>query len=96
MNELHKLELLDLSDNLICRILAEDVKHMPESLVTLDLSGNQLTVLKDMQNLNDLLNLSHIYIQRSKISSLKHYKQTLVFLIPTLSTIDGKDINDID
>lgn len=68
LRELDWLELLDLSDNKISRITSEDARELPEGLVTLDLRGNLISVLKDFSHLNELLNLSHLYIQKTKIS----------------------------
>ena len=71
LHSLDKLEELDLSNNSIDRLTPED--GIPDSIVSLNMSNNELYMLKDLTYLSDHLNLSDVKFSGNKISYLSQY-----------------------
>ncbi|ETV77573.1 hypothetical protein, variant [Aphanomyces astaci] len=84
------LETLDVSGNYI--------SHIPKSiqqltrLQCLNLSGNGLAVLKQVEILAPLINLHTLHLCANPLSVLQSYRDYVVFTLLALSTLDGQPI----
>lgn len=74
LQTLTRLTNLDLSHNLIETLEDHHTEQLPPSLITFDLSHNKLYILKNVEALQDMINLSDLSLSGNKISSFPHYR----------------------
>ena len=57
------------------------------------MSENQLNVVKDVTLLVEHLNMSELILSGNKVSELSHYREIVIFYLPTLEKLDHEPIS---
>uniref|UniRef100_A0A1B6GE27 U2A'/phosphoprotein 32 family A C-terminal domain-containing protein n=1 Tax=Cuerna arida TaxID=1464854 RepID=A0A1B6GE27_9HEMI len=92
--ELPNLKQLELSDNLI----SNGLHHLKQckKLAGLNLSGNKISQLKELEPLKEFKNLRNLDLFHNEITSIENYRSTVSAMIPTLQFLDEIDVNSKD
>jgi hypothetical protein len=94
LETLIQLEELDLSGNYITHIPKKI--SMNAALQKLDLSGNNLSVLREVEHLKRISNLRNLCLGTNPLAKLPHFKHYVIFHLRTLSVLDFAQVNAQD
>ena len=76
------------------------LQHIPRalskltSLETLDLSGNNISQLKELHTLTGLLQMHSLTMQGNPVSALPHYREYALFVCRSVCTLDAREVSD--
>ena len=74
------------------------MQHVPKCLAqlrlleVLDLSGNNLSLLREMQALSSLEHLHELSALGNKMCELPHYREYVVYTLRSLSSLDTREV----
>ncbi|KAG8171668.1 hypothetical protein JTE90_026037 [Oedothorax gibbosus] len=90
--KLPNLKKLELSDNRI----SGGLNHLSGSpkLTTLNLSGNKIAGLEELEPLKDFANLKQLDLFNCEVTGQENYREKVFALLPGLVYLDGFDVND--
>ncbi|KAG8181958.1 hypothetical protein JTE90_026898 [Oedothorax gibbosus] len=90
--KLSNLKKLELSDNRI----SGGLNHLSGSpkLTTLNLSGNKIAGLEELEPLKDFANLKQLDLFNCEVTGQENYREKVFALLPGLVYLDGFDVND--
>jgi hypothetical protein len=94
LDALTLLQELDLSGNYITHIPKKI--GMNGALQKLDMSGNNLSVLREVEHLKKLSNLRNVSLSTNPLAKLPHFKHYVTFHLRTLSVLDFAQITAQD
>ncbi|CDQ57368.1 unnamed protein product [Oncorhynchus mykiss] len=90
---LPKLRKLELSDNNISGHL-ETLSEKSPNLTYLNLSGNKIKELSNVEALQNLKNLKSLDLFNCEITTLEEYRESIFELLPQVTYLDGFDQED--
>ncbi|XP_067111536.1 acidic leucine-rich nuclear phosphoprotein 32 family member E isoform X1 [Osmerus mordax] len=90
---LPKLRKLELSDNNISGAL-ETLAEKCANLTYLNLSGNKIKELSNVEALQNLKNLRSLDLFNCEITTLEEYRESIFELLPQVTYLDGFDQED--
>ncbi|XP_064836369.1 acidic leucine-rich nuclear phosphoprotein 32 family member E-like [Oncorhynchus masou masou] len=90
---LPKLRKLELSDNNILGHL-ETLSEKSPNLTYLNLSGNKIKELSNVEALQNLKNLKSLDLFNCEITTLEEYRESIFELLPQVTYLDGFDQED--
>nr|XP_046218071.1 acidic leucine-rich nuclear phosphoprotein 32 family member E-like [Oncorhynchus gorbuscha] len=90
---LPKLHKLELSDNNISGHL-ETLSEKSPNLTYLNLSGNKIKELSNVEALQNLKNLKSLDLFNCEITTLEEYRESIFELLPQVTYLDGFDQED--
>ena len=94
LGQLTSLKRLSLAGNFM--------QHVPKCLASLhllevlDLSGNNVSVLRELRTLSTLDNLYELSILGNKVCELPHYREYVVFQLRSLNSLDTRRVGDAE
>ncbi|KAF9972868.1 hypothetical protein BGZ73_003935 [Actinomortierella ambigua] len=88
---LSKLKWLSLTDNKLSSGFDALSKADLQSLIRLDLSGNEIADESVLEPLDALGNLEHITLVNNAIASRENYREAVFEALPQLISVDGQD-----
>ena len=78
------------------------MQHVPKCLAqlplleVLDLSGNNLSLLRELRVLSSLQNLHELSTLGNKLCALPQYRSYIVFTLRSLSSLDTRQVSDVE
>jgi hypothetical protein len=83
------LKELRLSQNKIAYIPNDITELVPLSLEILDLAGNSIKSIKDIENLKPYSKVTNLNLKGNPVSSVKGYREKVLEILPSLRILDG-------
>uniref|UniRef100_A0A336K771 CSON011457 protein n=1 Tax=Culicoides sonorensis TaxID=179676 RepID=A0A336K771_CULSO len=95
--KLRSLRKLELSDNrLVFFRISNGLVNITscENIKSLNLSGNRIKEIDELQSLADLKCLEVLDLFNNEVTNIHNYRETVFGIIPSLKYLDGYDKND--
>jgi len=95
LSALVNLEVLDLTNNQIAHLPKNLASSVPK-LRQLFLGNNKLTVLREVERLADLKNLTELTLYENPMSVLPHYRDYAIFQLRSIQQFDREFVSPQD